>query len=61
MQPELISVAEAARIAKVDPKSVRRWYRERRITKYKDDTGRVQVDAREIRDRITPKPVEVGR
>ncbi len=51
---DLITVAEAAAIAQVDPKTVRRWYREERIAKLVTGTGRVRVRETEIRRMITP-------
>jgi excisionase family DNA binding protein len=53
---DLITVAEAAAIAQVDPKTVRRWYREDRITKHVTGTGRVRVSEAEIRRLVTPAP-----
>jgi len=57
MDPKYITVGEAAVIAKVDPKTIRRWYREGLITKYKARTGAVSVDEHEIRARVEPAPV----
>lgn len=53
---DLITVGEAAALAGVDPKTVRRWYREERITKHVTGTGRVRVSETEIRRLITPTP-----
>lgn len=61
MQPELIDVTEAARIARVDPKTIRRWYRKERITKYKTGTGRVMVDQHEVEALLEPVPVGGAR
>jgi excisionase family DNA binding protein len=53
---DLITVGEAAVIAGVDPKTVRRWYREARITKHVTGTGRVRVSRAEILKLSTPTP-----
>jgi predicted site-specific integrase-resolvase len=51
---DLITVGEAADLAGVDPKTVRRWYREERITKYVTATKRVKVSRTEIVKLVTP-------
>lgn len=53
---DLITVAEAAALGGVDPKTVRRWYREERITKHVTGTGRVRVSRNEIVKLTTPTP-----
>jgi len=57
---DLITVAEAAGIARVDPKTVRRWYREKKITKHVTGTGRVRVSRTEIVKLTTAAPVVTG-
>lgn len=59
MEPKFITVRAAADLAQVDPKTIRRWYREGLIRKYKAATGAVSVDEHEIRARITPAPEPV--
>lgn len=51
-----ITVNEAARRASVDPKTVRRWYREGKLTKYVSGTGRVSIDEAELTAFIVPQP-----
>lgn len=51
---DLITVGEAAGLAGVDPKTVRRWYREARISKHVTGTGRVRVSRTEIVKLVTP-------
>lgn len=53
---DLITVAEAASVGGVDPKTVRRWYREGKIRKYATGTGRVRVSRTEIEKLTTPTP-----
>lgn len=59
MERSYITVNEAAGRAKVDPKTVRRWYREGKLTKYKIE-GRVLIDTRELEQKISPAPVVTG-
>lgn len=56
MEPELITVNEAAERAGVDPRTVRRWYRKEWITKYTTRTGAVSVDWHEIEKFVRPEP-----
>lgn len=56
LMDDLITVAEAATVGNVDPKTVRRWYREGRITKHVTGTGRVRVSQSEIVRLTTPTP-----
>lgn len=53
---DLITVAEAADIAQVHDRTVRRWLREERITKHVTGTGRVRVSEAEVRRLVTPAP-----
>lgn len=57
---DLITVAEAAALGHVDPKTVRRWYREGKVTKHVTGTGRVRVSRTEIIKLTTPAPVVTG-
>lgn len=59
MERTYITVNEAATRAQVDPKTVRRWYREGKLTKYKIE-GRVLIDAVELARKIVPDPVVTG-
>lgn len=56
MEPELITVDEAAALVGVDPRTIRRWYRKLLITKYKNASGAVRVDAHEIRRHTRMEP-----
>lgn len=60
MDSDLITVNDAAELADVDPKTVRRWYREHRITRHVTGTKRVRVSRTEILKLITPEPVVTG-
>jgi hypothetical protein len=59
---DFITVAGAARLAKVSPGTVRRWMDDPdiRVRKYRDGSNRVWVDRKEIIAHITPQPVEAG-
>lgn len=60
MDDDLITVAEAAEIAHVDPKTVRRWYREGRITRYVTGTSRVRVSRVQIMKLTAATPAVTG-
>lgn len=62
MERTYITVNEAAVIADVDPKTVRRWYRTGRLTRYTTGTNRVRLDAAEVQRlvRISPAPAVTG-
>lgn len=57
---DFITVAGAARLARVSEGTVRRWLRDEsiKVTKYTDGSGRVWVDRNEIIRHITPEPVQ---
>lgn len=50
-----MTVNEAAAVARVDPKTIRRWYREGKLSKYKVE-GRVLIDPRELDRKISRVP-----
>jgi excisionase family DNA binding protein len=53
--PKYLTVAEAAQIARVDPRTIRRWYREGKLTRYRIE-GRVLIDEAELNWKIAPVP-----
>lgn len=59
---DFITVAGAARLAGVSPGTVRRWMDDPgvKVRKYKDGSGRVWADRREIVAHTTPSPVVTG-
>jgi excisionase family DNA binding protein len=54
---EYITVPEAARLAGKDPKTIRRWFNEQRLTKYRVGPRSVRVRRSELMQLITPQPV----
>lgn len=54
---DYISVNEAADRAHVHDRTVRRWFREDKLTRHKDGRGRVWVDPEELARLTTPHPV----
>lgn len=56
-----ITVNQAASRAHVSTKTVRRWYREGKLTKYRVE-GRVLIDAQELENKIArqPSPAATG-
>lgn len=60
MENDLITVNEAAVLAAVDPKTVRRWYREGRIVRHVTGTDRVRVSRKEIVELVTPVAKTAG-
>lgn len=58
-QPDLITIAGAARRAGVSEATIRRWIREGKLLKYKD-TRRSWVDGIAVDRLITPAPVVTG-
>lgn len=61
MERTYMTVNEAAAVARVDPKTIRRWYREGKLSKYKVE-GRVLIDPVELDRKISrvPAVTEVG-
>jgi hypothetical protein len=58
-EDDFITVAGAARLARVSTATVRRWMKDpaTKVTKYLDGSGRVWIDRNEIIAHTTPKPV----
>jgi excisionase family DNA binding protein len=60
-EEDAIRPAGAARLAGVTEATIRRWVREKRLTKYEDGLGRMYIDRREVQELLAPRPVtEVG-
>jgi excisionase family DNA binding protein len=58
MEPEFVTVPEAARRAGVDPQTIFSWFRRGVLTRYKvgPGRGRTRVNAEELDALITPTP-----
>lgn len=56
-EDEYITVAEAGRLACRDPKTIRRWFKEKRLTKYRVGPRGVRVRRSELMQLITPVAV----
>lgn len=58
-EDDFVTVAGAARLAGVSQVTIRRWMDDPdiKVTKYKDDRGRVYADRNEITARTKPVPV----
>jgi predicted site-specific integrase-resolvase len=58
-EDDFITVAGAARLAGVSQVTIRRWMDDPavKVTKYRDGSGRVWADRKEIIQHITPVPV----
>jgi excisionase family DNA binding protein len=52
-----LTVRQTAERARVAPGTVYRWRDEGRLTKYKDGTGRVWVDPKEVDELLRIRPV----
>ena len=59
MNDEYITVAEAALLVPVTEKTVRRWFNEGRLTRYRVGVRGVRVRRSELDKLITPVPVPV--
>lgn len=55
-EDDYISVAGAARLGRTSQQTIRRWFREGKLRKYKGDDGRVWVDRAELLRLTTPRP-----
>jgi excisionase family DNA binding protein len=60
VENELITVREAAALAHVHDRTIRRWFREQRLTKHVTGTGRVRVDRGEVVALATATPAVTG-
>jgi hypothetical protein len=59
---KLLSIPAAAIAGGVSKRSIERWLAEGRLTRYKQPGRiRVLVDAAELRELVTPKPVKARR
>lgn len=56
-EDEYITVPEAAALAGKDPKTIRRWFNEGRLTKYRVGPRSVRVRRSELVQLITPVAV----
>jgi excisionase family DNA binding protein len=55
-----LTVNEAAKKARVTPKTVYRWLDDGKLVKYRDGLDRVMVNEAELDERLTVRPVPAG-